>query len=1250
MQKRVLSAAFVIVAALNAGAVASAQPLVHGHAPCPAGLPACSSLPPLDCISKLAGYSSCVPVLGPAKESGEDANLGYDISPATGNLFLAQADIFVHPALGPELAFVRYYNSQSNGVNAGLGPNWTHTYSWSITISGNSALIVADTGRVIQFTDTGTVWVPENGEFGSLKTAGSSKYVYTNKYGTSYLFDSLGRLKSIQPADSPRPIVISYSSGNQIRYVASASSRLRFSYSGARIVSVSDPAGATWIYGYLPAILPGLATGARAALLGKTVLTQSKSTLGLLQTVTIPNGNVSTSAVHGMTLYAYGSQVVGNATFSSGDNGTATLTGYGAITGADPVGYRGTTPLPQNNVTEVILGLFSYSHDRVPKISEAAGGVVAGQLLRNLQFAYTSPVPGLSLVTTIGVNGGIKTLTSQFVDALHPRLVSVTSTAGVGARGEMQNEGWIWNGDLTLAEHVDGNGIKTVFGAYDIHGNPGTTIEAFGTNLQRTKKITWHAVLSRPLSVTTDSIADETPGCLNFPELMCRTHELIWDYDAPVGGQFSNNYNTSPTNYLYQIVEIGYTNTGAGNLSAPSGVISRVPEVHSIQIQRDSNKRVFSIAGPVPGQLLTKAYSPTSGLLSTVTRSVDGSRSLSASYSGYDGDGRVTGVTDANGNVTSTTYDLAGRVTGKNICASDGSSCSYERYTLDLAENVIGQVSPDGAIATDLDDGFRPWRIRASGTLGPSWSRVSDFDSFGRPLTTRIFSGGGVDEGVGCAPDGTETRCTEIYYDSYERPVTTHTLGPTNSMCPLPGCANYYQYDGNGNVIVGPGDLSTNVTYTIDALNRVTSTVDKNHVKSTVQYDVNDNVIVRDDGRDSKNGGTGGNARDVHYWYDDFGRMVKIISQDIGTWINSYDSADNVSSSQDNAGAVLFFTYDLLNRKTSTTSGTSRAWQDVGTYFFYDFAQIAPVPGTRTSNQGQLTGITAFDIHGNRMVSSFDYDFRGRMTKDTEQRIIGATQQYSLSTTYDWDPASRQLRSITYPDGLVVTRQHSGAYGPRPRISEIDVPFNGSKAVPIVSNVVYSADGEIASYQSNSGSTTTMTRNKRGELTDVFIAPRGWFFGLAGLLQDRVPIWQEHLDFMSGSDIGRVSDVSFFGPYSNGWHWNLGYDPVGRLTSWTTDEWGSATSSRKPGTQFNWAYDEVGNRTSQTYNALIPSAGTVVLHPGNGQINHSLRRDGFFYWKSQAGVISTTPGNSIFSYNANGSVSSVTPAPSVQSP
>jgi Domain of unknown function (DUF6531) len=175
--------------------------------------------------------------LGPASINGEDAHLGYDINAATGNLFLAQPDILVHPPLGPDLHFIRFYNSLGGGRDVGLGPNWTNSYSWSLQywadVSGApQALITADTGQMLifGFSAQTSSWTAPPGEFGSLVGSAGANWVYTNKYGTQYSFDGSGRLISIKPADNS-PITIQYTTGMEIKSVTSGNpSKTRISH------------------------------------------------------------------------------------------------------------------------------------------------------------------------------------------------------------------------------------------------------------------------------------------------------------------------------------------------------------------------------------------------------------------------------------------------------------------------------------------------------------------------------------------------------------------------------------------------------------------------------------------------------------------------------------------------------------------------------------------------------------------------------------------------------------------------------------------------------------------------------------------------------------------------------------------------------------------------------------------------------------------------------------------------------------
>jgi len=1186
------------------------------------------------CPAFAAGYSSCNPILGPAAINGEDADLGYDINAATGNLFLAQPDIHVHPGLGPDLDFVRFYNSQGNGVDIGIGPNWTHSFSWSIKFGGigaKDAAIVADTGRVIHFSFTGNSWKPQDGEFGSLNIANppgqAQSSIYTDKFGTAYSFDSSGRLNTIQPPDN-YPINITYSGGTQISSVTSGpaciprlclAASIRFSYSGSHISSISDPAGAVWLYGYTPPFIPGLCVPTRFVACPAQL---SQSGTGLLQTVTIPNARIPLSSVHGMTLYSYSTQTAGGITVSP-TREPALLTGYAVITNAGP--WR--SGIPQSNVTEAILGLFIYSASTggQPVMVEAASGVTS-QLLRHVKLQYSpqssgAPKAGDQLITTVFLNGGNKTITSTYVNSTDTRLASITSTAGTGIPGEMQTESWTWNTNLTLDRHSDGNNINTFFGPYDSLGNPMAIVEAIGTPQARTTRITWHPVLSRPLSITQESVS--TPNCFTFSIPGCQTHQVIFDYDQPVNHEYSTSWNGAPTNYLYQIVEIGYTGT---DLSAS---LKGGQQSHTVQIARDAIHRITSISGPRTGQLTSYAYSPSSGFLATETRSVTSGKSLITTYSGYDGDGRVTSVIDPNGNVTKTAYDLAGAVLSSGVYSADGVSSSGVTYVRDLAENIIQVTNADGSVvSTELDPALRAWRVSAtpvSGTplAGSStvWSRVIDYDSFNRPVTVRLFGSGGLgaDMGPGCTSGGSEQLCKEFAYDPWERLASIHTLDAFDNVCAgvYENCKTTFGYDGDGNLLSVGNSLDGATTYTMDPLNRVAA-IHTASGTATLGYDVNDHVVWRRDPRDAQNGGTGGDRLAI-YLYDDFGRVIMVRTPDIGTWTNTYDASGNLSASQDGSGAHLNYTYDFLNRRTGVTSPSPNE----SVTFVYD--EQVSIPGTNTSSmnsQGRLTSILATDLSGNPVVNRFSYDDRGDALLQTDLRSIGQFPNnfpdFVTTTQFAWETNTSKLDSITYPDHLVVTLQCPSVEGSASMLkpSGIAVSFNGATTC-LVSNAKYFADGAIQGLQFGNNSTLVVTRNKRGETMAITSGPAS------------TPVVQQSYTYPP-NDIGQVTSVTFFPNQPNTWQWLLSYNGIGELKTYSTNV-------RPTMDSYAWGYDEVGNRTKESCNGQVRS----YSYDSAGVTNHLQAASGDHTLAVPQGDPSNLIGRFYATYDSNGATSQV---------
>jgi YD repeat-containing protein len=1098
------------------------------------------------------GFAGCSSELGPAVANGEEAQLGYDINPGIGNLFLEYNDIVAKPALGPALAFSRFYNSQGFNTPVGMGPGWTHTYSWQILQNGTQAEMLTSSGKIIYFAANGSAWTSPAGEFGTLTGSFANGFTYTDKTGTAFAFDknsNLGRLLSITPANDTA-ITVTYTSGIIISKVQSGDLQLTFGYSGSNIASVQDPASNTWSYGYAS---------------------------GNLTTVTLPN--TDTGGNHGKQQYTYSNVTVGGQLFSAGSQ-------VGQITEIQEL---------QTSGTWVTVGLFSYANPTTAssQVIAAASGLVGSTLLRTLGLSYSLCTTGTS-TTTATLNGGAKTITSTNVSGLQ-RLTGLAATAGSGVAGEWTQASLSWNSTLTLASVTDGAGNQTLYQSYDGHGNPATVVEASGSAVQRTTSFTYHSVLSVPLTVTRQGV-DGVSG---------HNHVTTFDYDS----DYNSTYNQSPTNYPYQIVESGYTDTGlSGSLGTKTTSV--------VQLHYDSNHRVTSITGPLSGVQTSFTYWPsgTSGAaknrLETKTVTTTSTSTLATTYASYDGDGRALQVTDPNTVTTTLVYQPTGEVTQSTV--SDGTHSLQTATSYNLARQITTATTPEGQTENlEYDAAGRLWREHAVASDGTTpWSRVLDFDVWGRVVTDRRFTGLGLDEGQGCGSGGAEQFCKDLRYNAYGRQSLVLSPETGGMDCSGSKCQISYSYDNDLQLhsMTEVGLYTT--TYGRDALERINQITLPTNGVSTIAFDINNHMISQRDPKDSHNGGSGGNGRLTTYLWDDYGRLVSITSPENGTWLYNFDLAGNRTSAKDPSGQQATYSYDLANRRTGLTeAGTTND----GISWAYD--ETGAVGGINYANtKGRLTSIQARDSSGNRIFSHYTYDFIGRVVAQIEERGTNASPTFK-SIQYTWGQNSEPTL-ITYPDGMQETPKYpaTGGYGPSPLPSELDVTYNsGSSAV--VQGISYFSDGRPSSLTFGDSTTRTISRNLRGEVTHV----TSGHTSTANVLDEALN--------QDSNGSGQINSVNWFPGKTNSWTWSYGYDALHRMTSYTTDV--------RPGSDsYTWSYDEVGNRTAETY---VNASGTVATSYGFDSSNNTSQIQ-------SATITSGTGSNRAYAYDANGQRSRFNPA------
>jgi YD repeat-containing protein len=195
------------------------------------------------------GITSC------DQKAGNPVNLG------TGNKFQQEVDFTVKTP-GPELAFKRFYNSQST-YNGPLGYGWTHNYNLFIEDEENRVVVWDADGKALYFKkEGGGSFSAEPLVYDTLtqEGGGTGDYVFTRKDNTIYRFNSQGRPLSIKDLNDNQ-IVLTYQ-GNLLTNVSNNFGReITLTYTpNNKIETVSDPKGNTYTFSYTGDNLTGMSS------------------------------------------------------------------------------------------------------------------------------------------------------------------------------------------------------------------------------------------------------------------------------------------------------------------------------------------------------------------------------------------------------------------------------------------------------------------------------------------------------------------------------------------------------------------------------------------------------------------------------------------------------------------------------------------------------------------------------------------------------------------------------------------------------------------------------------------------------------------------------------------------------------------------------------------------------------------------------------------------------------------------------
>jgi RHS repeat-associated protein len=358
-----------------------------------------------------------------------------------------------------------------------------------------------------------------------------------------------------------------------------------------------------------------------------------------------------------------------------------------------------------------------------------------------------------------------------------------------------------------------------------------------------------------------------------------------------------------------------------------------------------------------------------------------------------------------------------------------------------------------------------------------------------------------------------------------------------------------YEYDARGRVTKEKNAAgSVLVTYTYDGNGNLKTVTDALGRVTTHDYDELDRLIkvtvmannavqsVTEYGYDARDNLT--SVKDprnlvTSYTYSGFDHQIAQSSPDTGSTSFVPNKAGQVTARTNAASQATQYQYDAVGRVTQTTYADSSTVS-----YSYDAGLYG---------KGRLTG-----LRDSEAALAWDFNADGQVTSRT-QTLGTAPNTVTQTLGYGYNGAG-QLASLTYPSGAVI----GFTYDTQGRVASLT--RNGTN---ILSSIQYRPFGGITQWTWGNGQAHTRIYDQNGRLDFIAVGPT-----VHDLNYDAVSRIDEILD-MGNNSLSR----------------DFSYDSLGRLIGYT-----GQNSTRV------WAYDAVGNRTSQE---IVGASTTTYSHATN---------------------------------------------------
>ena len=440
------------------------------------------------------------------------------------------------------------------------------------------------------------------------------------------------------------------------------------------------------------------------------------------------------------------------------------------------------------------------------------------------------------------------------------------------------------------------------------------------------------------------------------------------------------------------------------------------------------------------GNKVTLTYS--GGSLSKIT-GADGVV-LTVSCSG----GKLRKITDPYGRTVNYSYDSSGNLTGVS-----GETCGTIHYTY----NSYGMTSiKDGNGKTYLENTYDS-KGRVTAQTDEEGGNFKILYNDKQQENTKIV----VETGVATRYQYDENLyVTRINYadGSYEK-YEYDDNGNRIMVRERSGYVTEYTYDSKDNMTSVTDALGNQYAYSYDASGNLTKAVSPLGAEVRFEYDTKGNLLKV---RVLQENGTWAQSA---YTYDSKGRVLSVTDAEGGKTNFTYGTGSQPVSAANSLGGTITYTYDSIGRKTAVTTDLGK------TQYEYN-------------NKDQIVSITAADGG----VTKFVYDSIGNLTKlilpeQTEQAVkAGLSMEEAKGYTYTYDSLDRLIASASPEDAVSAYR-----YDMEGNVTGQSRPEYAGYTVEDEKSYLYTYDnvGNVVKVSAPDGGITTYGYDAAGNVTSV---------------------------------------------------------------------------------------------------------------------------------------------------------------------